>query len=65
MRPFVGVSNLALTSKFVVLVLGLGRWMQDLCWSRHNVPTFTHRRLALPISLMIKARSRSYKRARE
>jgi hypothetical protein len=67
-RGSVGVSNLAPTSKFIVRVLGSGgcaRWAQDLYWFGHNVPTSSHRWLALPAPLMIKARSKGYKRARE
>jgi hypothetical protein len=66
--PLVSVSNLALTSKFIVRVLGLGacaRWAQDLYWFRQNVPTSNHQRLALPAPLMVKTRSRGYKWARE
>jgi hypothetical protein len=32
---------------------------------RHNIPIYSHRLLALPVSLMINTRSRAYKRARE
>jgi hypothetical protein len=66
--PTVGVSNLALASKFIVRVLGSRRcawWAQDLYWFGQNVPTSSHRRLALRGPLMIKARSRGYKLARE
>jgi hypothetical protein len=62
--PTVGASNLALTSKFIVCVLGsrrCARWAQDLYWFGQNVPTSSHRWLALPGPLMIKARSRGYK----
>jgi hypothetical protein len=41
------------------------RWTQDLYWFGQNVPTFSHRWLAVPAPLMIKARSRGYKRTRE
>jgi hypothetical protein len=64
----IGVSSLALTSKFIVCVLGFGQcawWAQDLYLFGHNVPTSSHRRLALPRPLMIKAHSRGYKLARE
>jgi hypothetical protein len=50
-RGSVGVSNLALTSKFIVRVLGSGgcaRWAQDFYWFGHNVPMSSHRWLALP-----------------
>jgi hypothetical protein len=63
----VGVSNLAPTSKFIVRVPGSGgcaRWAQDLNWFGQNVPTSSHRRLALPAPLMIETHSRGYKRAR-
>jgi hypothetical protein len=66
--PLVGVFNLAPTSKLVVHVPGSRRcvrWTQNLYWFGQKVPTFSHRRLALPAPLMIKARSRGYKRARE
>jgi hypothetical protein len=59
---------IALTSKFIVHISSSGRcarWAQDLYWFRQNVPTSSHRRLALPSPLMIKAHSRGYKRARE
>jgi hypothetical protein len=68
LAPTFGVSNLALTSKFIVRVPGSGRcarWTQDLYWFGQNVPTSSHKRLTLPTPLMIKARSRGYKRARE
>jgi hypothetical protein len=64
----VGVSNLALTSKFNVCVSGsrgCARWAQDLYWFRKNVPTSSHQWLALPAPLMIKTRSRGYKWGRE
>jgi hypothetical protein len=38
---------------------------QDLYWFEKNVPTYSHRWLALPTPLMTKARIRGYKRARE
>jgi hypothetical protein len=41
------------------------RWTQDLYWFEQDVSTFSHQRLELPAPLKIKARSRSYKRARE
>jgi hypothetical protein len=66
--PTVGVSNLALISKFIVRVLGSGRcawWAQDLYCFGQNVPTSSHQRLVLSGPLMIKARSRGYKLARE
>jgi hypothetical protein len=66
--PPIGVSSLALTCKFIVHVSGsrrCARWAQDLNWFGQNVPTFSHQRLALPTPLMIKARSRGYKQARE
>jgi hypothetical protein len=50
------------------IILGFrrcARWLQDLYWFRQNVPTSSHWRLALPALLMIKARSRGYKQARE
>jgi hypothetical protein len=66
--PTVGVLNLAPTSKFSLRVPGSEWcvwWAQDLYWFGQNVPTSHHRRLALPIPLMIKARSRGYKQVRE
>jgi hypothetical protein len=39
--------------------------VQDLYWFGQNVPTSNHRQLALPAPLMIKARSRGYKKARD
>jgi hypothetical protein len=68
MRKFVGVSNLDPTSKFIVGVSSSGacvQWAQDLYWFRQNVPTSSHRWLALPAPWMIKTRSRGYKRVRE
>jgi hypothetical protein len=41
------------------------RWTQDIYWFGSNVPTSIHRRLTLLAPLMIKARSRCYKRARQ
>jgi hypothetical protein len=38
---------------------------QDLYWFGQNVPISSHRQLVLPTPLMIKARSISYKWARE
>jgi hypothetical protein len=55
--PTVGVSYLAPTSKFILRVLGSGwcaRRAQGLYWLRLNVPTFSHRRIALLAPLMIK-----------
>jgi hypothetical protein len=63
-KPTVGVSNLASTNRFIVRVPGSGRcarWAQGLDWFGQNVPTSNHRRFALPVPLMIKARSRGYK----
>jgi hypothetical protein len=40
-------------------------WAQDLYWFGEDVPTSSHRQLALPAPLMIKARSGGYKQARE
>jgi hypothetical protein len=57
----VSVLNLALISKFIVRVLRYrvcARWAKDLYWFGQNVPTSSHRWLALPTSLMIKTRSR-------
>jgi hypothetical protein len=62
--PAVGVSNLAPTSKFIVCVLDSGRWAQDLYPFGQNITKSSHRQLALPTPLMIKARSMSYKQAR-
>jgi hypothetical protein len=53
----VGVSYLAPTSKFIVRVLGSGgraQRAQDLYRFGQNVPTSSHRWLALPVPLMIK-----------
>jgi hypothetical protein len=53
----VSVSYLASTSKFIVRVLssgGCARRAQDLYWFGQNVPTSSHRWLALPAPLMIK-----------
>ena len=62
----IGVSNLALTSKFVcVCVLGSRRWAQDLYWFGQNVPTSSPRWLALLTPLLINARIRGYKWTRE
>jgi hypothetical protein len=64
----VGVSNLTPTSKFVVCVPGFGRCArsaQDLYWFEQNIPTSSHRRLALPTPLMIKTHSTRYKQAIE
>jgi hypothetical protein len=41
------------------------RGAQDLYWFEQNVPTSSHRWLALPAPLMIKTRSSGYKRTRE
>jgi hypothetical protein len=60
--PTIGVSNLALTNKFIMHVSGSrwwAQWAHDLYWFRHNVPT-SHRRLVLPTPLMMKTRSRGY-----
>jgi hypothetical protein len=62
------VSNLTPTSKFIAHVPGSGgcaQWAQDLFWFRQDVPTSSHRWLALPTPLMIKTHSRGYKRERE
>jgi hypothetical protein len=51
-----------------VRVLGSGQrewWAQDLYGFRQYVSTSNHRQLALPVPLIIKARTRGYKRARE
>jgi hypothetical protein len=67
MVPF-GVLNLAPTNKFIMRILvsrGCGRWAQDLYWFEQNVSTSRNRRLALPAPLMIKTRSRGFKRARK
>jgi hypothetical protein len=59
--PTIGVSNLAPTSKFIMRVPcseECAQWTQDLYWFGQNVPTFSHRRLALPAPLMIKTCSR-------
>jgi hypothetical protein len=64
----VSVSNIAPISKFIVRVMGFGRcvwWAQDLYLFGQNITTSNHRRLTLSAPLMIKARSRGYKRARE
>ena len=64
----VGISNIVSISKFIVRVPGSGRcaqWAQDLYWFEQNVPTSSNRWLVLPAPLMIKARSRGYKRWRE
>jgi hypothetical protein len=53
----VGVLYLAPTSKFIVCVLssrGCARRAQDLYWFGQNVPTSSHRWLALPAPLIIK-----------
>jgi hypothetical protein len=66
--PTVGVSNLALTSKFIMRVPGSerrARCAQDLYWFGQNVLTSNHRWLALPTPFMIKSRSRGYRQARE
>jgi hypothetical protein len=42
-----------------------GLWAQDLYWFGQNVPTSSLWRLALPTPLLLKDRSRGYKRARE
>jgi hypothetical protein len=44
---------------------GCARWAQDLYCFGQNVPNSIHHRLALAAPLMIKIRSRGYKRARE
>jgi hypothetical protein len=65
--PTISVSNLAPTSKFIVRVLGSGgcaRLTQDLYWFGQNIPTSCHWRLVLPAPLMIRTRSRGYKRTR-
>jgi hypothetical protein len=64
----ISVSNLALTSKFIVRVPGSGGWTwwaQDLYWFGQNVPTSSYRRFALPTPLMIKAHSRGYKQGKK
>jgi hypothetical protein len=53
----VGVPYLALTSKFILHVLGsrgCGQRAQGLYWFGQNVPTSSHRRLEVPTPLMIK-----------
>jgi hypothetical protein len=60
--------NLTPTSKFIVRIPGSKRcawWVQDLYWFGQNIPNSSHRRLALPAPLMIKAHSMGYKQARE
>jgi hypothetical protein len=60
--------NLAPTTKFIMRVAGYrrcARWVQDLRWFEQNVPTSSHRQLALSTPLIIKACSRGYKQARE
>jgi hypothetical protein len=64
----IGVLNLTPTSKFIVHILGSGGcvwWAQGLYWFGQNVPTSIQWGLALPTPLLIKTRSRGYKRARE
>jgi hypothetical protein len=64
----IGVSNLAPTIKFIVRVPGSRRcvrWVHDLYWFGQDIPTFSHQGLVLPAPLIIKARSRGYKQARE
>jgi hypothetical protein len=58
------VSNLDLPSKLYYACSRLRRcvrWTQHLYWFGQNVPTSSHRQLAQPTSLMIKARSTGYK----
>lgn len=65
MIRYVGVSNLALTIKFITRIPGSRGLRGALYWLEQNVLTSSHRRLTLPVPMMIKTRSRVYKRARE
>jgi hypothetical protein len=66
--PTVCVLNLNLTSKFIMRIPGFGgcaRWAQALYSFGKNVPTSSHRWPALLTPLMIKTRSKGYKRAKD
>jgi hypothetical protein len=54
----IGVSNLALKSKFNACVSGSRGCARWAYWFRKNVPTSSHQWLALPAPLMVKTRSR-------
>jgi hypothetical protein len=61
------VSNITLITKFSVRLLGFGQyiqWTQNLYYFRQNILISSRRWFTLPVSLMIKTRSRGYKHAR-
>jgi hypothetical protein len=57
---FVSVFRISLQQVNLLCVVGA-----SFILVRHNIPIYSHRLLALPAPLMIKTRSRAYKRARE